>query len=218
MKVNLTVNGQEVAVEQGAMVLEAVNQTGALLPQLCKDPDQSQLGTCRTCLVKIEGVRGTPASCQTLAEEGMHVSTHDEDVLRIRNAVLQLTIDMIPESQSDHLGEFGRYIDVLDITPGRFKPATTEPRRESIDSSNPIWELDRTRCILCQRCIAACQDVQHIYAIAMLNTGAGSEIGTFRDGPLIESNCTSCGQCWSVCPTLAIRQKQPALLEGVPST
>lgn len=107
MEISLTVDGRRVAVAPGASVLDAVNRAGVYLPQLCKDPDRPRLGTCRTCLVSIDGQRGTPASCSTPAREGMVVRTDAPEVERIRRGVLQLTLDMLPEDDLSRLGELG---------------------------------------------------------------------------------------------------------------
>ena len=209
MTIALTVDGHHVEVEPGASVLDAVNLVGVALPQLCKDPDRPRLGTCRTCLVAIDGWRGTPAACTVPAEEGMAVRTDAPEVVRVRRGVLQLTLDMLPEGDPALLRELATAVATHGIIRGRFLPERPLPMRETVDASNPFWLLDRTRCILCQRCVDACQHVQHIDAIALLNRSLGSEIGVFRHGLVIDSNCTSCGQCWATCPTHAIRLKMP---------
>src|SRR5438552_18306891 len=96
MSIALLIDGQPVQVAAGATVLDAVNQLGLPLPQLCKDPDRAPLGACRTCLVQIEGQRGTPASCSTPAREGMVVSTQAPAAVRVRRGVLDLTLGMLP--------------------------------------------------------------------------------------------------------------------------
>jgi formate dehydrogenase alpha subunit len=209
MAIGLSIDGRQVEVGEGASVLDAVNRAGCYLPQLCKDPDRPRLGTCRTCLVSIEGVRGTPAACATPAQDGMVVHADAPEAERIRRGVLQLTLDMLPEQDPARLGELGVAAAHYGLTRGRFAPTAASGTRHTRDASNPIWLLDRERCILCQRCVVGCQDVQHIYAIAILNRSQDTAVGTFRGGPLIESSCTSCGQCWSTCPTQAIRLKQP---------
>ncbi len=214
MPIALTVDGRPVAVAPGASVLDAVNQAGVYLPQLCKDPERPPLGTCRTCLVSVEGVSGTLTACSTPAREGMVVRTDAPGVDRVRRGVLQLTLDMLGEENVSRLGELGVAAARYGLRRGRFVPEAPIPERQTIDASNPIWLLDRERCILCERCVMGCQDVQHIYAIAILNRSRGTEVGTFRVGPLIESVCTSCGQCWSTCPTQAIRLKAPLARAG----
>jgi formate dehydrogenase alpha subunit len=207
--ITLTVDGHAVAVPPGGSVLDAVNQAGIYLPQLCKDPDRPPLGTCRTCLVSVEGLAGVPTACSTPAHDGMVVRTDAPAVDRLRRGVLQLTLDMLPADDPARLGQLGVAAARYGLRRGRFVPAARIPERHTVDASNPIWLLDRERCILCERCVVGCQDVQHIAAIAILNRSRTTEVGTFRVGPLVESNCTSCGQCWSTCPTQAIRLKAP---------
>lgn len=210
MTVRLTVDGIDVTMAQGATVLDAVNHARIALPQLCKDPDRPPLGTCRTCLVNIDGMPGTPTACSTLAVDGMVVRTDDPDVARVRRGVLQLTIDMLPEGDEHATGDLAHAATSHGLTRGRFLPAAgIVATRTHTDASNPFWVLDHTRCILCERCVDACQHLQHISAIALLDRGAGSEIGVFGHGTVAGSNCTSCGSCVAACPTGAIRAKAP---------
>src|SRR5437016_6119333 len=104
--VTLSVDGREVRLPAGASVLDAINTSGVLIPQLCKDPDQKPRGACRTCLVQIEGVRGFPASCTTPCVDGMQVSVASPDVSRIRNGVLALTNEMQPAPSVDTSNPF----------------------------------------------------------------------------------------------------------------
>lgn len=209
MTLTLTIDGRQVEVEPGTMVLDAILRAGSVVPHLCRDPERPRLGTCRTCLVEIDGMPGTPASCAVPAVDGMVVHTTSERARSMRAGVLQLTVDMVPEGDPALLGELGVAAGQEGVVRGRWLPSPTAPARERLDDSNPFWVLDQGRCILCQRCIVGCQLVQQIGAIAMLGHGAGSEIGVFAHGEITSSNCTSCGQCWATCPTTAIRLKEP---------
>ena len=148
----------------------------------------------------------------------MAVRTDAPEVVRVRRGVLQLTLDMLPEGDPALLRELATAVATHRIIRGRFLPERPLPMQETVDASNPFWLLDRTRCILCQRCVDACQHVQHIDAIALLNRSLGSEIGVFRHGLVIDSNCTSCGQCWATCPArypaedAANRERIPTLI------
>src|SRR5262249_60905550 len=105
---NLTTDGGAVERHAGATVLDGVNRLGLPLPQLCKDPDRPPLGACRTCLVHVEGMRGTPASCHLPARDGMVVSTQHPDVARIRRGVLDLTLSMLsPSAERNGFGQLG---------------------------------------------------------------------------------------------------------------
>jgi formate dehydrogenase alpha subunit len=201
----LTVDDRPVEVPAGASVLDAVNRLGIPLPQLCKDPERSPLGACRTCLVRVEGLRGTPAACHLPARDGMAVSTTHPDVARVRALVLDLTRSMLRPGEPK--GGFGQ----LGIAMGRMgAPRWPAMHRFDPDLSKSFFVLDREACILCGRCTTACGDVQQIGAIAMLGRGHAMKVGTAADGPLSSSVCTSCGQCVATCPTGALRPKEEA--------
>jgi formate dehydrogenase alpha subunit len=138
----------------------------------------------------------------------MVVHTDDPFAEQIRRGVLQLTVDMLAEDNVARTRDLAVDAERHGVTRGRLFPSDfVFAQRDRVDDSNRFWSLDHARCILCDRCIDACQQVQHISAIALLDRAAGSEIGVFGHGQIIESNCTSCGQCWATCPTHAIRLK-----------
>ncbi|MEC9438312.1 MAG: formate dehydrogenase subunit alpha [Chloroflexota bacterium] len=205
--INVTVNGSSVEVEEGSSVLDAVNVSGTPLPQLCKDPDMKPIGACRTCLVDIEGTRGYPASCSTPCSEGMVVSTRGSELDDIRQTVIGLTTGMVSnfEYGSDTHKELSTVASTFGIAESDFEPRQREP----VDTSNPVFNIAMDSCILCGRCARACQQGhQFIGAIDVVGTATDARIATFMDKPLIESICTTCGQCLSVCPTGAISTKE----------
>ena len=206
MSITLTINGQETRVPDGSSVLDAVNTSGAYISQLCKDPDMEALGACRTCLVQIEGQRGYPASCSVPAADGMVVWTDAPGVTDIRRGVVELTLGMFPGNGHRDYKELSVAARAHGLDGSRWSGR----EREAVDTSNPVFDIAMEACIMCGRCAAACQDqAQFIGAIDVLGTGAGARIGTFMDRPLVESICTTCGQCLSVCPTGAIDLKTP---------
>ena len=235
MTISVKINDQTIEVPEGSSVLDAVNASGTYVPQLCKDPDMKAIGACRTCLVQIDGVRGFPASCSLPARDGMAVRTDGDEVRRIRLGVLELTRAMLPgdgsSMSSPLVGEDaggghhphpslpqsrGKEQDYRQLTTaaehhgldGESRWAARS--RESVDDSNPVFNLAMDACILCGRCAQACQEgAQFIGAIDFLGSARKSRIGTFMDLPLAESICTTCGQCLSVCPTGAIQVKTP---------
>ena len=200
----VTVDGRRAEVAPGATVLDAVNRLGIALPQLCKDPDRAPLGACRTCLVHVEGQRGTPAACHLPARDGMIVDTQHPEVMRVRSTVLALTLSMLtPGEQRNGFGQLG---DAA-VRHGHLEHLWTPLHNYDEDTSKSFFVLDRDACILCGRCAVACDDVQQIGAIALLGRNHATKVGVFRDGPMASSVCTSCGQCVATCPTGALRPK-----------
>lgn len=201
----LTVDGRRVELADGATALDAVNRLGIPLPQLCKDPDGPPLGACRTCLVHVEGVRGTPAACHLPARDGMVIDTQHPDAVRVRSMVLDLTLSMLTPSESRN--GFGQLGDAA-ARHGRLEPTWAPLHAYDEDASKSFFVLDRNVCILCGRCAVACDDVQLIGAIALLGRSHATKVGVFGDGAMASSVCTSCGQCVAACPTGALRPKE----------
>ncbi len=207
MTINLTIDGMPIEAREGSSILEVINASGTYIPQLCKDPAMPAIGACRTCLVQVEGRRGFPASCHTPASEGMVVNTNSPEVRRIRQGVLDLTLGMLPtETRGQPLAEHkelktaSRFHDLL-------SPGYETRARDHTDASNPFFSVEMDDCILCGRCVEACQSLQEIGAIAILGRGQDAFIGAYADEPIAESICTSCGSCVAACPTGAIEPK-----------
>jgi formate dehydrogenase alpha subunit len=209
----LTIDGRALELPAGATVLDGVNQLGLPLPQLCKDPDRAPLGACRTCLVHVEGQRGTPAACHLPAREGMIVDTQHPEAARVRRTVLDLTLSMLTPSANGgtvpglHRDGFGQVSEAWARHGGQ-QPSWSPLHRFEPDTSKSFFILDREACILCGRCTVACDEVQQIGAITLAGRGDHCRVGVFGDGPMASSVCTSCGQCVATCPTGALRPKE----------
>jgi formate dehydrogenase alpha subunit len=201
----VTVDGRRIEVSDGATVLEAVNRLDIPLPQLCKDPDRPPLGACRTCLVHVDGMRGTPAACHLPARDGMVVDTQHPEAVRVRSTVLDLTLSMLtPGEGRNGFGQVG----AATARHGRVEPSWAPLHAYETDASKSFFVLDRDACILCGRCTVACDDVQQIGAISLLGRSHATRVGVFADGAMASSVCTSCGQCVATCPTGALRPKE----------
>ena len=202
---HVTIDEASVELPEGATVLDAVNRLGIPLPQLCKDPDRAPLGACRTCLVHVEGQRGLPAACHLPARDGMIVRITHPEAVRVRRAVLDLTLSMLtPAAERDGFGQLGAAAARHDLA----RPAHPAHHRFEPDVSKSFFVLDREACILCGRCTVACGDVQLIGAISLVGRGHDARVGVFADGAMSSSVCTSCGQCVATCPTGALRPKE----------
>ena len=220
MTIKLSINDKQVSVDDGSTVLDAINRSGAYISQLCKDPDMKPIGACRTCLVQIEGVRGLPASCSVPAEKGMNVLTETDEARETRRGVLELTMAMFPKNGETASQDY-RELSIAAKHHGIDTPRWMGRERETVDASNPVFQIAMDSCIMCGRCAQACQDGhQFIGAIDILGTGTQARIGTFMDRPLIESVCTTCGSCLASCPTGAITAKAdiPAPVRTVTTT
>jgi formate dehydrogenase alpha subunit len=205
--VKVTIDGHDVEMAAGTTVLDAVNRLGLALPQLCKDADRAPLGACRTCLVHVDGMRGTPAACHLPARDGMIVLTQHPDAVRVRRGVLDLTLSMLtPGAERNGFGQLGVAAERHALARPTWAPLHAAP----VDASKSFFVLDREACILCGRCAVACDDVQLIGAIALLGRGHASKVGVARDDLMSASVCTSCGQCVATCPTGALRPKEIA--------
>lgn len=208
-KISLTIDGRGVEVDEGTTVLEAAQQAGIYIPTLCHYPDLKPYGGCRVCVVEIEGMRGLPTSCTTPAAAGMKVHTETEAVNKARRTVVELLIADHPAdcltctaNQNCELQKVAAHLGMNQIR---------LPKKQAdyaIDTSNPFFDFDRNKCILCGRCVRACNEVVGVGAIDMANRGSDMKVSTFNDTLLFDSICRSCGECVARCPVGALAPKQ----------
>lgn len=204
----LTINGQTVDAAPEMTVLEAAQAAGIYIPTLCNSPDLKPYGGCRLCVVEIEGTRGLPTSCTTPAAPGMRVYTETEAVNKVRRMVVELLIADHPADcltcsadRNCELQTVASYLGMTSIRLPKKAPAF------SIDSSNPFFDLDRNKCVLCSRCTRTCNEITCVGAIDMANRGYSMKVATFGDGLLFDSICQSCGECVAHCPVGALSPK-----------
>jgi len=206
--ITLNINGQEVKAREGMSVLEVAQAADIYIPTLCSDPDLEPYGACRLCVVEIEGMRGLPTACTTPATDGMVVSTETPAVNKVRSTAVELLIadhpsDCLtcPKNQRCELQKVAAY---LGITQQRFHKTT---RLLPVDSSNPFFDHDPNYCVLCGKCVRICDEVVGVGAWALTFRGYASQVSTFGDRPILESNCVSCGACVDICPTGALVER-----------
>jgi predicted molibdopterin-dependent oxidoreductase YjgC len=207
--IDLYINGQKIIVREGMTVLEAALSAGIYIPTLCHYPDLKPYGACRMCVVEIEGMRGLPPSCTTPAAAGMKVHTETEAINKVRRTVVELLIadhpaDCLTCSADQHceLQKVAAYLGMRETRLPKRAPVYT------IDTSNPFFDIDRNKCILCGRCTRTCNEITCVGAIDMANRGYAMKVATFNDGAIFDSNCQSCGECMARCPVGAIAPKK----------
>jgi predicted molibdopterin-dependent oxidoreductase YjgC len=190
-------------------VLDAVLALGIDLPHLCKDDHLPAIGACRTCLVEADG--RIVAACSVPATAATTVSTTSERAVRIRRGVLELTAAMQREPPDAPGGPQRR--DTVDAIAVAGADHRQYPLRTAAhtDESNPFFAFHEEACILCGRCVTACQQLQHISAIGMAGHGAATRVTPGAGVSFLESVCTSCGSCVAACPTAALRPKHGGL-------
>jgi len=204
-KIKLTINGQEIAAGEGTTILEAALANDIYIPHLCYHPDLAPVGVCRLCIVAIEG-REMAISCMTPVEQGVVVNTDAPEVKKVRKMAMELLLINFDGEIRDELKKAAEYIG---ITPGGLKRLRKPTRKLPVDSSNPFFERDPNKCILCGRCVRTCGDVQRVKGIDFIFRGYDTKVAPFGDTSIEESRCESCGECVVRCPTGALKIKDP---------
>src|SRR6185312_13056842 len=209
--VTLSVDGHEVTVPEGTSVMRAAVEAGIKVPKLCATDMLNSFGSCRLCLVEIEGRAGTPASCTTPVAPGMQVRTMTDRLRQIRLGVMELYISDHPldcltcsangncELQ-DAAGEVG-------LREVRYGYGGENHLSAPVDSSNPYFQFDPAKCIVCSRCVRACDEVQGTFALTIEGRGFASKVAAGMDEPFLTSACVSCGACVQACPTATLIEK-----------
>jgi formate dehydrogenase major subunit len=209
--VELEIDGRPVSVPAGTSLLRAATLAGVTVPKLCATDSLEPFGSCRLCLVEIEGRKGYPASCTTTVEPGMKVHTQSGKLSGLRRNVMELYISDHPlecltcaANGNCEIQDMAAMVGVEDTRYGfTGKNHLALPK----DESNPYFTFDPSKCIVCSRCVRACEDTQGTFALTIDGRGFASVISPGQNGSFMESECVSCGACVQACPTNALAEK-----------
>ena len=209
--VTLTIDGREISVAAGTSIMRAAALAGSDIPKLCATDSLAAFGSCRLCLVEIDGRAGTPASCTTPVAEGMAVRTQTETLKRLRNGVMELYISDHPldcltcAANGDcELQDMAGAVGLREV---RYGYEGENHLAETKDESNPYFTFDPAKCIVCSRCVRACDEVQGTFALTIAGRGFGSKVSPSQAQPFMDSECVSCGACVQACPTATLSEK-----------
>ena len=210
-QVTLTIDGQSVTVPAGTSIMRAAMEAGIAVPKLCATDTLEAFGSCRLCLVEIEGRNGTPASCTTVVAPGMKVSTGTDRLRRLRRNVMELYLSDHPTdgftAPTAGNSEMQRMAGIVGLRDIRYGQEGLNHLHARIDDSNPYFQFDPARCIVCSRCVRACEETQGTYALTVDGRGFASRIVASQDDPFLDSECVSCGACVQACPTGSLIEK-----------
>jgi formate dehydrogenase major subunit len=209
--VTLTIDGREVTVPEGTSIMRAAMQAGIEIPKLCATDMLEAFGSCRLCLVEIDGRGGTPASCTTPVAAGIVVHTKTERLDRIRKGVMELYVSdhSVDSLDRDKHG----YVDLLEtaeevgLREVRYGFDGARHPNRGIDDSNPYFLYDPAKCIVCSRCVRACEEVQGTFALTISGRGFDSIVSAGMNESFLQSECVSCGACVQACPTGSLIEK-----------
>ena len=208
--VNLEIDGFQVMVPSGTSVMRAAASIGIDIPKLCATDSIEPFGSCRLCVVQIEGGRGMPASCTTPVAEGMKVVTQNDRLAQVRRGVMELYISDHPldcltcSANGDcELQDMAGAVGLREV---RYHPVETHLGAQK-DASNPYFTFDPSKCIVCSRCVRACEETQGTFALTIDGRGFDSKVSPGQNQAFMESECVSCGACVQACPTATLMEK-----------
>ena len=208
--VNLEVDGKPVTVPAGTSVMRAAVEAGVKVPKLCATDNVEPFGSCRLCLVEIDGRRGTPASCTTPVEPGMKVRTSSPKLSRMRRGMMELYISDHPldcltcgANGNCELQDMAGVVGLREVRYGYEGANHLQPGK---DESNPYFSFEPSKCIVCSRCVRACEEVQGTFALTIEGRGFASKVSA-GGTDFLHSECVSCGACVQACPTATLMEK-----------
>src|ERR1700685_4604537 len=210
-QVTLTIDGREISVPAGTSVLRDAPEAGLQIPRLCATDQLEAFGSCRLCLVQIEGMKGLPASCTTPVAQGMKVTTQNPQIADVRRGVMELYIsdhplDCLTCPANGHC-ELQDMAGVVGLREVRYGYEGANHLTVEKDTSNPYFTFDASKCIVCSRCVRACDEQQGTLALHIQNRGFDSTVSASQNVPFMDSECVSCGACVQACPTATLSEK-----------
>lgn len=212
--VSVTIDGYTVQVPEGSSVMRAASELGVQVPKLCATDELEPFGSCRLCLVEIEGRRGYPASCTTPVQEGMVVRTQTPKLQDLRRGVMELYISDHPldcltcsANGNCQLQDMAGDVGLRAVRYGVGAEAGAHHTDAPTDTSNPYFAFDASKCIVCSRCVRACDEVQGTFALTIAGRGFDSHVSAGQDEDFMQSDCVSCGACVKACPTASLQEK-----------
>jgi formate dehydrogenase major subunit len=210
-EVTLTIDGQKITVPEGTSIMRAAMEVGTQIPKLCATDMVDAFGSCRLCLVEVEGRAGAPASCTTPVAPGMVVKTQTEKLKKLRKGVMELYISDHPldcltcsANGNCELQTAAGEVGLRDV---RYGYEGENHLSAKVDGSNPYFNFDPSKCIVCSRCVRACEEVQGTFALTIQGRGFESKVAAGMDEPFLTSECVSCGACVQACPTATLMEK-----------
>ncbi|PZQ17775.1 MAG: formate dehydrogenase subunit alpha [Ancylobacter novellus] len=209
--VTLTIDGQKVSVPEGTSIMRAAMELNNEIPKLCATDSVEAFGSCRLCLIEIEGRNGTPASCTTPVAEGIVVKTQTPRLKQLRKGVMELYISDHPldclTCSANGDCELQDMAGVVGLREVRYGYEGDNHIVSKKDESNPYFTYDPSKCIVCSRCVRACEEVQGTFALTISGRGFESRVSPGMDEPFLSSECVSCGACVQACPTATLMEK-----------
>src|SRR5450755_1923663 len=210
-QVSVEIDGHSIMVPAGTSIMRAAASVGEQIPKLCATDTLRAFGSCRLCLVEIEGRKGYPASCTTQVAEGMKIRTQSERLSGLRRGVMELYVSDHPQEllngQSPARTEIKEMAQRLGVTETRYGWDGARHSGQAKDESNPYFTFDPNACVVCSRCVRACDEVQGTLALTVEGRGFASRVVASQAESFVASECVSCGACVEACPTTALMEK-----------
>ena len=207
-QITLTIDGHQLTVPEGTTIMQAAERLAIRIPRLCYHPRLHLEGSCRVCLVEVDGMRNPVASCSYPASEGMVVRTNTPDIRELRRTIVELLLDNHPEDCQTCERDGNCELQYLAYSSGvRVRHYEGEKKHYESDLSSTSVIREPDKCILCGRCVRMCAEVQGVSALGYINRGFKTVVAPAYNAPFSESVCVACGQCINVCPVAAFLEK-----------